>query len=177
MNTFLIFANVTTTFYLQNSFFSPYKTETLFSLNTKSEFSLPCPCIHHPIFCLYDFKIIHWCFPTVMLEKTLECPLDCIEDKPVHLKGNQLWIFIGRTDAETEAPILWPPDANSQLIGKDLDAGKDWGQEEKWVTEDEIVGSHHWLNGPEFEQIRGDSEGQVSLVCHCSWDRKESDTT
>ena len=129
MNTFLIFANVTTTFYLQNSFFSPYKTETLFSLNTKSEFSLPCPCIHHPIFCLYDFKIIHWCFPTVMLEKTLECPLDCIEDKPVHLKGNQLWIFIGRT--YNEALILWSPDVKSWLIRRDPDAGKDWGQEAK----------------------------------------------
>ena len=88
----------------------------------------------------------NWCFQTVVLEKILESPLDCKEIKPVNPKENQLWIFIGRTDAETEAPILWPPDLKSQLIGKDPDAGKDWGQEEKGATEDEMVEWHHQKN-------------------------------
>ena len=92
----------------------------------------------------------NWCFWTVVLEKTLESPLDCKEIQPVHPKGNQSWIFIGRTDAEAETPVLWPPDAN-WLIGKDPDAGKDWGQEKKWMPEDEMVGLHHWLDGHEFE--------------------------
>ena len=87
----------------------------------------------------------NWCFQTVLLEKTLESPLDFEEIKPVNPKGNQPWIFIGRTDVQAETPILWPPDAKSQLIGKDPDAGKDWRQEEKGVTEDEMVGWHHWL--------------------------------
>ena len=90
----------------------------------------------------------NWCFWTVMLEKTLENPLDCKEIQPVHPKGDQSWVFIGRTEAET--PILWPPDAKSWLIWKDPDAGKDWGQEEKEMTEDEMVGWHHRLNGHEF---------------------------
>ena len=98
----------------------------------------------------------------LVLEKTLESPLDCKEIKPVNPKGNQPWIFIGRTDAEAEPPILWPPDARSGLIGKDPDAGKDWGQEEKGMTEDEMVQWHHWLNGHEFEQALGESEGQES---------------
>ena len=102
----------------------------------------------------------NWCFWTVVLEKTLESPLDSKEIKPVNLKGNQPWIFIGRTDAEAEAPKLRPPDEKSQLTGKDLDAGKDWGQEEKGPTEDEMVGWHHWFTGHEFEQPPGDSEGQ-----------------
>ena len=92
--------------------------------------------------------------------KTLESPLDSKEIKPVNPKGSQPWIFIGRTDAEGEAPILWPPDDKSRLIGKDPDAGKDWGQEEKGMTEDEMVGWLHWLNGHEFEQTPGDSEGR-----------------
>ena len=103
----------------------------------------------------------NWCFWTVVLEKTLESPLDSKEINP---KGNQHWIFIGKTDAE--ALILWPPDTKRQLTGKDPDAGKDWGQE-KWVTEDEMVEWHLWLNGHEFEQILGEGEGQGSLVC-CS---------
>ena len=107
------------------------------------------------------------CFWVVVLEKTLESLVENKEIKPVHPKGNQLWMFIGRTDAEVEVPILWSPDANCQLIGKDPDAGKDWGQEEKGKTEDEIVGWHHWLNGHEFQQTLGDSEGQRNLVC-CS---------
>ena len=93
----------------------------------------------------------NWCFRTVVLEKTLESPLDCKEISPVHSKGNQSWIFIRRTDAEAETPILWPPDKKSWLIGKDPDAGKDWRQEEKGTTEDEIVGWHHRLDGHEFE--------------------------
>ena len=92
------------------------------------------------------------------------------------LKGNQPWIFIGRTDAEAEALILWPPDAKNWFTGKDPDAGKDWGQEEKGVTEDEMVGWHHWLTGYEFEQTQGDSDGQRSLACCSSWGCKQSDT-
>ena len=110
-----------------------------------------------------------------MLQKTLEIPLDSKEIKPVNPKGNQPWIFIGWTDAEAEAPILWPPDVKSRLIGKDPDAGKDWRQEEKGATEDEMVGWHHQLN--EFAKSPGDSEGQGSLVCYSPWGHKESDTT
>ena len=119
----------------------------------------------------------NWCFGTVVLEKTPECPLDCKEIQPVSPKGNQSWIFIERTDAEAEAPILWPPDVKSQLIWKDPDAGKDWGQEEKGATEGEIVGWHHRLDGHEFEQAQGAGDGQGSLACCSPWDRKESDTT
>ena len=101
-----------------------------------------------------DYKEIwvpkKWCFWTVVLEKTLESPLDCREIQPVHPKWNQSWIFIGRTDAEAETPILWPTDAKNWLIWKDPDAGKDWGQEEKVMTKDKIAGWHHWLNGHEF---------------------------
>ena len=93
----------------------------------------------------------NWCFWTVVLEKTLESPLDCKETKPVHPKGNQSWIFIGKTDAEAEAPILWPSDVKSWLIGKDPDAGEDWRREEKGTTEDEMAGWHYWLGGHEFE--------------------------
>ena len=94
----------------------------------------------------------NWCFWTVMLEKTLECALDSKEIKPVNPKRNLSWIYIGRTDAEAEAPMLWPPDMKNWLIWKDSDAGKDWGQEEKGTTEDEMIGWHHWFNGHEFEQ-------------------------
>ena len=93
----------------------------------------------------------NWCFWTVVLEKTLESPLDCREIQPVPPKGDQSWVFIGRTDVKAETPILWPPEAKSWLIWKDPDAGKDWRQEEKGTTEDEMVGWHHWLNGHEFE--------------------------
>ena len=103
--------------------------------------------------------------------------LDCKEIQPVHPKGNQSWIFIGRTDVETETLILWPPDGKNWLIGKDPDAGKDWRQEEKGMTEDEMVGWHHRLNGCEFEQASGVGEGQGSLACCSPWGRKESDTT
>ena len=108
-------------------------------------------------------------FWTVVLEKTLESPLDCKEIKPVNPKGNQSWIFIGRTDAKAEAPILWPPNVKNWLIGKDPDAGKNWGQEEKGATEDEVVEWHHWINGHEFEQIQEDSDEQRSLPCCSSW--------
>ena len=117
----------------------------------------------------------NWCFWIVVLEKTLERPLDCKEIKPVNPKGNQSWIFIGRTDAEAEALILWPLDVKSWLIGKDPDAGKDWRQEDKRMTEDEMVGWHHRLDGHEFEQALAD--GQGSLACSSPWGRKESDTT
>ena len=119
----------------------------------------------------------NWCFWTVVLDKPLESPLDSKEIKLVNPKGNQLWIFIRRTNAEAEATILWPPDAKSQLIGKYLNAGKDWRQKEKGVTEDEMAGWHHRLNGLEFEQTPGDVEGQGSLVYCSPWGCKESDTT
>ena len=106
------------------------------------------------------------CFWTVVLEKALESPLNCKEIKSVNPKGNQSWIFIGRIDAEAEAPILWPSDAKSWLISKDPDTGKDWKQEEKGMTKDEIVEWHHWLNGREFEQTLGNGEGRGSLVCY-----------
>ena len=117
----------------------------------------------------------NWCFWTVLLEKTLESPLDCKEIQPVNPKGNQSWIFTARTDAEAETPLLWPPDAK-WLIGKDPDAGKDWRQKEKGMTKVEMVGWHHQLNGHEFEQAPGVGDGQESLACCSSWGHKESDT-
>ena len=111
-----------------------------------------------------------------MLEKTLESLLDC-KIKPVNPKGNQSWKFIGRTDAEAKALILWLPDENSQLTVKDPDDGKDWGQEEKWAAEVEMVGWHHQLNGHEFEQTLGDSKAQGSLVCYSQWGCKGLDIT
>ena len=116
-------------------------------------------------------------FWTVVLEKTLESPLYCKEIQPVNPKGNQSCVFTGRTDAEAEAPILWPSDAKNWLIGKDPDAGKDWRWEEKGKTEDEMVGRHHWLDGHEFEWAPGVGDGQGSLACCGSWGHKESDTT
>ena len=109
----------------------------------------------------------NWCFRTVVLENTLESPLDCKEIKPVNPKGNQSWIFIGKTD--TDAAILWPPDANSQLIGTALDAGKERGQEEKGATDDEMAGWQHRLSGHKFEPTPGDGEGQGSLALCSSW--------
>ena len=117
----------------------------------------------------------NWCFWMVVLEKTLESPLDCKEIQPVHSKGDMSWVFFGRNDAET--PILCPPDAKSCLIGKDPDAGKDWRREEKGTTEDEMAGWHHQLDGHEFEQAPGDGDGQGSLVGCSPWSRKESDTS
>ena len=117
----------------------------------------------------------NWCFWIVVLERILESPLDSKEIRLVHPKGNQPWIFIGRTDAEAEAPILWPPDAKNWLIRKDPDAGRDWRQEEKGTTEDDVVGWHHRLNGYEFEQTLGYSEGQGNLVCYSPCGHKQSD--
>ena len=112
-----------------------------------------------------SWELKNWCFWTVVLEKTLESPLDYKKSQPVHPKGNQSWIFIGRTDAEAETPILWPPDAKNRLIGKDPDAGNDWRWEEKGTTQDEMVGWHHWLDAHEFEQAAGVGDGQGSLAC------------
>ena len=117
----------------------------------------------------------NWFFRTVVLEKTLESPLDCKEIQPVNPEGNQSWVFIGKTDAEAEAPVFWPPIVKRTLTGKNLDDGKDWGQEEKGVTEDEMVGWHHRFNGHKFEKTLGDSGGQRSLTTvhrtteSCDW--------
>ena len=117
----------------------------------------------------------NWCFWTVVLEKTLESPLDFKKIQPVHPKGNPPWIFIGRTDAEAEAPIIWPPNVKSWLTGKDPDAGKDWRQEEKGTMEGDMVGWHHRLNGHEFAQPLGVGHRQGSLACCSPWSREESD--
>ena len=119
----------------------------------------------------------NWCFWAVVLEKTLESPLDYKEIQPVYPKGNQSWIFTGRTDAEAETPVLWLPDAKGQLIREDPDAGKGWKHKEKGVAEDEMVRWHYWLNGREFEQTPGDSRGQRSLVSDIVHGVAESDTT
>ena len=119
----------------------------------------------------------NWCFWTVVLEETLESPLDCREIQPVHPKGNQCWIFIERTDAEAETPIVWPPDVEGWFIWKDPDAGKDWQQEKKGTTQDEMVGWHHQLDGHDFEQVPGVGDGQGALACCSPWGCKESDTT
>ena len=118
----------------------------------------------------FDYKgswaLKNWRFWKVVLEKTLERPLGSNEIQPVHPEGNQSWVFTGRTDAEAKTPILWPPDVKNWLIGKDPDAGKDWRREEKGMTEDEMVGWYHWLDGHEFEQALGVGDGQGSLVCY-----------
>ena len=119
----------------------------------------------------------NWCFWTVVLEKTLESPLDCKEIQPVHSKGDQSRVVFGRNDAKVETPVLWPPHVKSWLIGKDFDAGRDWRQEEKGRTEDEMAGWHHRLNGREFEWTLGVGDGQGGLACCDSWGHKESDTT
>ena len=117
----------------------------------------------------------NWCFRTVVLEKTLESPLDCEEIRPIHSKGNQSWLFIGRTNAEAETPILWPSDVKNWLIWKDPDARKDWRQEEKGLAEDEMVGWHHQLNGHKFEQTLGNCEEQGGLMCCSTWVAKRED--
>ena len=113
----------------------------------------------------------------VALEKTLESPLDCKGIQPVHSKGDQSWVFIGRTNAEAETPILWPPHAKSWLIGKYPGAGRDWGQEEKGTTEDKMAGWHYWLDGRESGWTPRVGDGQGGQECCDSWGRKESDTT
>ena len=119
----------------------------------------------------------NWCFWTVVLEKTLDSPLDCKKIQPVHPKGDQSWVFTGRNDVKAETPVLWPPHVKSWLIGKNHDAGRDWGQENKGTTEDEMPGWHHWLDGHESEWTPGVGDGQGGLVCCDSWGHKESDTT
>ena len=127
--------------------------------------------------CEESWALKTWCFWTVVLEKTLESPLDYKEIQSVHSKGDQSWIFFGRNDAKAETPVLWPPHAKSWLIGKDTEAGRDWEQEEKGMTEDEMAGWHHRLSGREFEWTPGDGDGQGGLGCCDSWGRKESDMT
>ena len=157
-------------------FLHPHNTalvqETTLSLLDSSSSPYPCtPCPHkwesaaslQPIMCFTALLLIS--------------PLDCKEIQPVHPKGDQSWVLSGRTNVEAETPILWPPDAKSWFIWKDPDAGKDWGQEEKRTTEDEMVGWHHQLNGQEFGWILGVGYGQGGLACCSSWGRKESDTT
>ena len=124
-----------------------------------------------------SWALRNWCFWTVVLEETPESPLDCKEMEPVPYEGDQPWVFFGGNDAKAEAPVLWPPHVRHWLIGKDSDAGRDWGQEEKGTTEDEMAGWHHWLNANESEWIPGDGDGQGGLACCNSCDRKESDMT
>ena len=124
-----------------------------------------------------SWALKNWCFWTVVLEKTLESPLDCKEIKLVNPKGNQSLIFIGRADTEAETPTLWPPHEKRWLIGKDPDAERDWEQEEKGTTEDEMAGWHHWLDGRESEWTLGVGDGQGGLACCSPWGHKESDTT
>ena len=119
-----------------------------------------------------SWALKNWCFWTVVLEKTLESPLDCKEIPPVHPKGDQSWVFIGRSDDEAETPIIWPPDAKNWLIRKDPDAGKDWRQEDKGMTEDEMVGWHHRIDGHDSGQALGAGDGQGSLVCCSPWGRR-----
>ena len=127
--------------------------------------------------CEEGWALKNWWFWTAVLEKTLESPLDCKEIQPVHSEGDQPWDFFGGSDAKAETPILWPPHVKSWLIGKDSDAGRDWGQEEKGTTEDEMAGWHHRLDGRESEWTLGDGDGQGGLVCCDSWGCEESDTT
>ena len=127
--------------------------------------------------CEESLVLKNWYFWTVVLENTLESPLDCKEIQPVHSKWDQPWVFIGRTDGKAETPILWLPHAKSWLIGKDSDAGRDWGQEEKGTTEDKRTGWYYWLDGHEFDWTPGIGDGQGGLACCDSWDRKELDTT
>ena len=124
-----------------------------------------------------SWALKNWCFWTVVLEKTLESPLDCKKIQPVHPKGDQSWVFIGRTDAEADTPILWPPDVKNWLFWKDPGSGKDLRHEEKGKTEDEMFGWHHWVNRHEFEQTPRVGDGQGSLACCSPWCRKYSDTT
>ena len=127
--------------------------------------------------CEESWVLKNWCFWTVVLEKTLESLIDCKEIQPVHSKWDQSWVFFGRNDAKAETPVLWPPHAKIWLIGKDSDARRDWGQEEKGTTEDEMAGWHHRLNGCGFGWTPRVGDGQGGLACCDSWSHKESDTT
>ena len=148
------------------------------SFSSSQGYGFPCGHVWMwELDCEEGWMLKNWCFWTVVLEKTLESPLDCKEIQPVHTKGDQSWVFFGRNDAEAETPVLWPPHAKYWLIEKDSDAGRDWGQEEKGTTEDEMAGWHHWLNAPEFEWAPGVGDGQGGLACWNSWGHKEWDTT
>ena len=127
--------------------------------------------------CEESWVLKNWCFWTVVLEKTLESPLDCKEIQPVYSKGDHPWVFFGRNDAKAATPVLWPPHVKSWLIGKDSDAGRDWGQEEKGTKEDEMAGWHHRLDGGESEWTLGVGDRQGGLACCNSWGRKELDMT
>ena len=127
--------------------------------------------------CEESWTLKNWCFWTVVLEKTLESPLDCKEIQPGHSEGDQPWDFFGRNDAKAETLVLWPPHAKTWLIAENSDAGRDWGQEEKGTTEDEMAGWHHRLDGHESEWTPGVGDGQGGLACCDSWSRKESDMT
>ena len=127
--------------------------------------------------CEESWVLKNWCFWTVVLEKTLESPLDCKEIQPIRSKGDQSWVFIGRNDAKAETPVPWPSHTKSWLIGKDSDAGRDWGQEEKGMTKDEMAGWHPRLDGHESEWTPGIDDGQGGLACCNLWGHKESDTT
>ena len=127
--------------------------------------------------CEESWALKNWYFWTVVLEKTLESPLDCKKSQPVHSEGDKPWDFFGRNDAKAETPVLWPPHAKIWLIGKGSDAGRDWGQEEKGMTEDEMAGWHHRLNGRESKWTPGVGDGQGGLACCDSWGLRESDTT
>ena len=127
--------------------------------------------------CEEGWVLKNWCFWTVVLERSLESPLDCKEIQPVHSEGDQPWDFFGRNDAKAETPVLWPPHVKSWFIGKDPDAGRDWGQEEKGTTKDEMAGWHHRLDAHEFGWTPGVGDGQGCLACCDSWGCKESDTT
>ena len=152
-----------------------YKAETILPTKVRLVKAMAFPVVMYGCECWTVKKAEHWCFWTVVLEKTLESPLVYKEIQPVHAKGDQSWVFIGRTDNKTETLILRLPIVKNWLIGKDPDAGKGWRQEEKGVTEDEMVGWHHQLDGHEFEQALGVDDGQGSLVCCSPWGHKESD--
>ena len=150
-----------------------FPTSQLFASGGQSITNKICHCFYFFLFYLprsdetgeESWAPKNWCFWTMVLEKTLESPMDCKEIHPVHPKGDQSWVFIGKTDAEAETPILWPPHVKSWLIGKDSDAGRDWGQEEKGTTEDEMAGWHYRLNGHESEWTSGVGDGQGGLAC------------
>ena len=127
--------------------------------------------------CEEGWALKNWCFWTVVLEKTLERPLNCKEIQPVHFKGDQPWDVFGRNDVKAETPVLWPPYVMSWLFGKDSDAGRDWGQEEKGTTEVEMAGWHYWLDGRESQWTPRVGDGQGGLACCDSWGLKELDTT
>ena len=152
------------------------KAETLLCQQGPSSPGYGFSCGHISMWeldCAEGWELKNWCIWTVVLEKTLESPLDCKEIQPIHSKGDKPWDFFGRNDAKAETPVLWPTHVKSWLIGKDSDAGREWGQEEKGTTEDEMAGWHHWVDGREFEWTLGDGDGQGGLVCWDSWAYKE----